>query len=245
MAEEISKMPEKSGPVEAIRALLTLTGDETLSIIKIGVKDGLKGLGQRGISLLQYWNGQRFGQSFLNVVQEMIDEGQVRPDFHTTDAGASTLHEFFEFIDGKPDEERFHAFSALFMSANAPNADYDEALLDIELMSILRRLSAAEMHLLSAILKRPSYTVGEGGPFPLRLAGELGHNSQSLLYRNMNALLEERLVDRSTWENFGGPQGQQKKLLTDLGYLLLERVNRYNEFKSSLSSDPPATEASG
>jgi hypothetical protein len=244
MGDEVIKRPEEAGPVQAIQALLTLSGDEALSIIKTGVKGGLKGLGERGISLLQYWNGQRFGQSFLNVVQEMIDEGQVRSDFHTTDAGTSTLHEFFEFIDGKPDEERFHAFCALFMSANAPNATYDEAVLDIELMSVLGRLSAAEMHLLSAILKKPSYKVEAVGNFRAWFAKELGHNSQSLLSRNITALLENRLVNRDTWENPGGQLGQGKELLTDLGYLLLERVKKYNDFIGGLDSNPPATKTS-
>jgi hypothetical protein len=236
MGDEIIKRPEEAGAVQAIQALLTLSGDEALSIIKTGVKGGLKGLGERGISLLQYWNGQRFGQSFLNVVQEMIDEGQVRPDFHTTDAGTSTLHEFFEFIDGKPDEDRFRVFCALFMSANSPDADYDEAVLDTELMGILRQLSAAEMHLLSAIMTRPSYKVADVHNLRAWLAKGVTHDSESLLSRNMDALLKEGLVDRNTWEHPGGTPQQERHLLSDLGTLLLTRVKKYNEFKSGLDS---------
>src|SRR5258706_14225224 len=111
----------------------------------------------------------------------------------------SSLEEFFEMIDGKPDEERFRAFCALFMSANAPDTDSSEAILDIELMGILRQLSAGEMHLLSAFLKLRSYKVGVGGRLMESLAKELGYKSDALVYKNITALLEHSLVSRETW----------------------------------------------
>ena len=47
------------------------------------------------------------------------------------------------------------------MSANAPDADENEAVLDLELMSILKKLTAGEMHLLSALMKLRFYKVGD------------------------------------------------------------------------------------
>lgn len=220
--------------IQALRTLLTLDGDEILSIAKTAVNDGVKGLAGRGISLIQRWNETRFGQALLDELEEMRTAGRIREDFHETDAGASTLREFFEMINGKPDEERFRAFCALFMSANAPDATSSEAILDTELMGILRSLSAGEMHLLWALLKIRSYKITSGtdllmGP----LAKELGYNSPALIGRNIKALLDGGLIRGDTWENQGGAVGSEKQLLTDLGLKLLARVEAYNSFKES------------
>jgi hypothetical protein len=171
----------------------------------------------------------------LDELEEMRSAGKIREDFNRTDAGISSLREFLEMIGDKPDEERFRAFCALFMSANAPDADSNEAIFDIELMGILRRLTAGEMHLLSAVLKVPSYKVGDN--LMGSLAKELDYSANALVQKNMRALLAEGLVSKYTWEsriNHPGLRGQGTQLLTDFGISLLKRVEKYNEFKDRL-----------
>jgi len=229
MTDEIVKR-EGISAIESLRLLRTLDTDDQISIAKTALKDGTWGLAARGMSLLQRWDEGRFWDAFLDELDEMRRAGQIREDFDRTDAGVSSVREFFEMIDGKPDEERFRAFCALFMSANAPGADSNEAILDIELMSILRNLSAGEMHLLSAFLKVRSYVVGEGTVMQ-SLTRELGYNSHALVRRNVTALLRQSLVDEEAWTNRGGNLRTQKQLLTDLGMALLKRIDKYNEFK--------------
>jgi predicted transcriptional regulator len=212
--------------------LRTLDGDDTLSILKTGIKDGPYGLVARGLSVIQRWNEKRFIPALLDEIEEMRSAGKIRDDFNQTDAGASSLREFLEMIGGKPDEERFRAFCALFMSANAPDADSKEAILDVELMSILRSLSGAEMHLLSVFLKTPSFKVEGGRDYIGSLSKELGHDSRALVERNVKALLEANLVESNTWENLGGTVGQVKQILTDLGMALRTRTEKYNKFKA-------------
>jgi hypothetical protein len=234
-----SKQTSAGDALQTLRALGTLDGDDTLSILKTGIKDGPRGLVARGLSVIQRWNEKRFGPALLDEIEEMRSAGKIRDDFNQTDAGASSLREFLEMIGGKPDEGRFRAFCALFMSANAPDADSKEAILDVELMNILGGLSGAEMHLLLVFLKTPSYKVEGGRDFIGSLSKELGHNSRALVERNVKTLLEANLVDRTTWANLGGTVGQDKRILTDLGMALRARIEKYNRFK-----DRPRDESS-
>lgn len=240
MSDEITKHEGARAAIQTLRSLMTLDGDETLSIAKMAINDGAKGLVARGIAVLQRWNEVRFGQALLDELEEMRSAGKIRENFNRTDAGISSLHEFLEMIGDKPDEERFRAFCALFMSANATDADSNEAIFDIELMGILRRLSAGEMHLLSAVLKVPSYPAG----YDLMgsLAKELGYNANALVQKNMRALLAEGLVAKRSWEDPSGPAGQEKQLLTDFGFALLKRIKSYDEFKDRSRSPEPANE---
>jgi hypothetical protein len=231
MTNEIVKRDAPT-PIDTLRTLMTLDGDDALSIAKTALKDGSKGLIARGLSVLQRWNEDRFCGALLSEIEEMRSAGKIREDFNRTDAGVSSLREFFELIDGKPDAERFHAFCALFMSANAPDANSNEAILDLELMSILRSLSAAEMHLLSAFLKVRRYQVS-GTSLMNLLSKELGFKSDALVFKNVTALIENNLIEKGNWTNQGGTPGQEKSLLTDLGVALLERIIRFDAFKEA------------
>ena len=235
MSDELIRHEGTQGAIQTLRLLLTIDSDEGLAIAKTGVKDGFKGLAVRGMSVLQRWNEMRFSEAFLSELEEMKREGKIREDFDQTDAGVSSVREFFELIDGKPDAEHFRAFCALFMSANAPDADSNEAILDLELMSILRHLSAGEMHLLSAFLKVRSYKVGIGNLMG-SLAKELGYNSEALVSKNASTLVEQSLIDKYAWNHRSSPGGQEKQLLTDLGMALSNRIQAYNEFKERSSS---------
>ena len=240
MGDEIVKHGGAGSPMQTLRALMTIDADDATAIAKTAVRDGKGGLIARGLSVLQRWNEQRFGVALLQELEEMRQAGQIREDFSRTDAGVSSLREFFELIDGKPDEERFRAFCALFMSANAPDADESEAIFDLELMGILRKLSAGEMHLLSAFLKVRTYEVGGTPSLMDRLGKELGFDSQALIHRNAIALIEQSLIDRDTWTNQGGSVGQERGLLTDLGHALRERIQRYSDFKEKQGQSEPA-----
>jgi len=232
MSDEVRNSCGGGSPLQTLRALMTLDGDETLSIAKTAINEGSKGLVVRALSVLQRWNEVRFGQALLDELEEMRNAGQIRDDFHQTDAGTATLREFFDMIGGRPDEERFRAFCALFMSANAPGADSNEAIVDLELMGILRDLTAGEMHVLSAFLKVRKFIAGHD-PFP-QIAKEVGYTSRALMNKNVQALAAHHLVDETSLANWAISPGHERELLTDLGYKLLERVERYNQFKDSV-----------
>ncbi len=218
--------------IQTLRLLMTLDTDDGLSIAKTAVKEGKSGLAARGLSLIQRWNEDRFCEAFLDEIEDMRQAGRIREDFNRTDAGTSSAREFFELIDGKPDEERFRAFCALFMSANAPDADSNEAFLDLELMSILRKLNAGEMRVLSAFLKVGEYIVGQGYTVSDALAKEIGNAPQALISRNAATLVQQSLVVQ-TWNDMSGTGGARKALLTDLAVELLRRMRKYNEFKKA------------
>src|SRR5579872_1456739 len=230
MRREITRR-DGASPIETLRALMTLDADDATSITKIAVKDGTRGLMVRGISLPQRWNEVRFGEALLAELEDMRHAGQIRDDFNRTDAGVSSLREFFEMIDGKPDEERFRTFCALFMSANAPAADSNEAILDLELMSIIRTLSAGQMHLLIGLLKLRSYKIGDD--LMGSIAKELGYRADALVMTNIQTLIACGLVDQDGWSNQSGTVGNRKQLVTDLGIALLKRIQKYNEFKEN------------
>ena len=236
MTDQLVKQEGTLSAIQTLRLLFTIDGDEGLAIAKSGVKDGFKGLAVRGMSVLQRWNEMRFGESLLRELEAMKEAGRIREDFNKTDAGVASVREFFEFIDGKPDEERFQAFCALFMSANSPDTSENESLLDLELMGILRGLSAGEMHLLSALMKLHAYTVEMNGNLVARIGEELGHNTYTLIHRQVKALLDNGLIDKQAWMQPGGPVGSRKELLTDLGEALLKRVDAYKDFKTNQNS---------
>lgn len=231
MSDEIVKQ-ERLSAIQALRALRTLDGDDQLAVFKTAVKDGKGGLAVRGLSLIQRWDEGRFWDALLDEVQAMLDAGRIREDFDHTDAGASSVREFFELIDGKPDEEHFRAFCALFMSANAVDANENEAFVDLELMSILRKLSAGEMRVLSAFLKARSYTIERNGNVLATLAKEIGDAPQALIIRNAAVLVQQSLIT-SAWNDMSGTVGNKKPLLTDLALELLKRIEKYDAFKAS------------
>lgn len=232
MSGEITKHEGGLTAIQTLRLLMTIDGDDGLAIAKTSVREGMKGLAVRGMSLLQRWNEVRFGEAFLRELEDMRQAGQIREDFDKTDAGVSSVREFFELIDGKPDEARFQAFCALFMSANARDTNPNEAIIDLELMSILRQLSAGEMHLLSAFLKLRSYRTGGTDVMDL-LAKELGYKTNALVDKNVEALLNNGLIVRATWKHRLGATGEYRELLTDLAMALVRRIEKYNAFKNS------------
>jgi hypothetical protein len=231
MSDEIVKQERRSA-IEAFRALRTLNGDDQLSIAKTAVRDGTRGLVARGISFLQRLDEDRYWDALLDEMEEMRQAGQIRDDFDHTDAGVASVREFFEFIDGKPDEARFRAFCALFMSANATNANANEVFVDLELMSTLRKLSAGEMRVLSAFLKVGSYRFAKGLNVVETLAEAIGNTPQALISRNAEALLQQSLI-MPGWSDTAGTTGNKKPLLTDLGLELLKRIEKYDAFKAS------------
>jgi hypothetical protein len=86
------------------------------------------------------------------------------------------------------------------------------------------------MHLLLAFMKRRFATVGKD--LFEELASDLGYLSRALVQRNAKMLVERSLV-QETWIDLSGSPGQKKRLLTDLGELLVaERVEKYNSFKN-------------
>lgn len=144
----------------------------------------------------------------------MRTAGQIREDLHQTDAGVASVREFFEFVDGKPDEERFHAFCALFMNANAPDVNEKEVLVDLELMKSLQNLTAGEMHLLSAVLKVQKYTVS-GPDLNEELAKHLGYRVDTLVKKQVSSLISEGFVNEENWQRRGGTVNTEKVLITD------------------------------
>ena len=148
----IQKSAAKSA-MDTLRALLTLDTEDITAIAKTAVQDDPKGLVVRGMSLFQRWNHDRFGPAFLGEIEDMRSKGKIREDFIETDAGVYSLREFFKMVDGEPDEARFQAFCALFMSANAPDAEDPTGVFDIQLMGIIGGLKAGKMHLLMALVK--------------------------------------------------------------------------------------------
>ncbi len=229
MSDEIVKRDGLSA-MQALRALRTTDVDDWLAIGKTAIKDGKSGLAARGLSLIQRWDEGRFWDAFLDEVQAMLDAGRIREDLDDTDAGASSMREFFELIEGKPDQERFRAFCALFMSANAPGADANEEFLDLELMGILRKLSAGEMRVLSAFLKVRTYTPGQRYNVTDSLGHEMGGPPATLIRRNAAVLVSHGLVHEK-WHDTTGSPANSKPLLTDLGLALFNRIDKYNEFK--------------
>ena len=91
------------------------------------------------------------------------------------------------------------------MSANRPDAKSSEAILDLQLMGILQKLNAAEMHLLSAFFNVGFCVVGRTNIFNA-LADQVGYSSETLIRRNAEALTQEGFIDRLgeiravTWE---------------------------------------------
>lgn len=235
MSGEIVKKSEATTAIEAIRNLMALTPDEQLAIAKSGIADGTWGLARRGLSVLQRWNEQRFIPAFLDELEEMRTAGQIREDLHQTDAGVASVREFFEFVDGKPDEERFHAFCALFMNANAPDVNEKEVLVDLELMKSLQSLTAGEMHLLSAVLKVQKYKVS-GPDLNEELAKHLGYRVDTLVKKQVSRLISEGFVDEENWQRRGGTGGTEKVLITDYARALIRRIEKYNNFKATLTS---------
>ncbi len=233
MGNEIVKQ-EGMSIIQVLRQLKTLDGDDQLSIVKTAVKDAKSGLIARGLSVIQRSAEENFLAAFIDELEVMRQAGQIRENVETTDVGRASFRELFEMLDGKPDEERFRAFCALFMSANAPYADANDTFVDLELMGILRKLSAGEMHVLTAFLRQRTYIVGQDG-VSNALARQIGSIPTALIDRNAVALVQQNLVI-PTWIDGSGNHGTQKALLTDLGEELLNRVEKYNRFKNAAPS---------
>ena len=143
MADEIIKRGEGFRSLgEVLRALRTTTVSEALAIGKTGLKEGYQGIAVRGYTLVQALLEARFFQIFMDQVEEMRAAGQLRDGYEKTAAGVSSWAEFFKFIHGEPDDERFAAFCALFLSANSPDAEDSADSVDIQLMQILRQTHA-------------------------------------------------------------------------------------------------------
>lgn len=230
MGGEIAKRENGRDAVQALRVLLDLKGEEVLAIAKTALRDGTYGLAARAISVAQRWNERRFCEAFLGELQEMVDAGAIREDFPTTDAGASSWQEFFEMVGGKPDEEKFQTFCALFMSANAPQTESATAIVDLELMRSINALSAGELHLLMAMLKVKSFVTGND--VISALGKHLGYGSRALIDKNIKVLIEHGLISEFSWKAMQGPApGQHRELLTDLGAELLRRIEGYEGFK--------------
>ena len=217
---------ERGSAIDVVKALANAArdGETSLAIGKTAFKDGLRGLGVRGLSLIQRWNEERFGAAFLDELEQMRRAGAIREDFDQTDAGAASFQELLEMLGNKPNEERFEAFCALFMSANAPNADPNTAIVDIELMHALQGLTIGEMHLLSGFLKIRVFGSGTTDK-KAEVAKQLGYHFPALIDKNIKALIEAGLISG------GAMTPSSSRVLTDLGQRLLEKTEAFRALK--------------
>jgi hypothetical protein len=159
--------------------------------------------------------GRLFPQ-FATLVNELREKGKIPEDYADKKYGYQSFVEVMEVIDEEtPNEDRMEAIQAMFLAVNGVNATDAERVLSYQLLQIAKKLSSGELLLLAAFYEEgkpsafsPSAGYGTRQNWAALFAGNLGHRLNSLVLRDQQALLEQKLVtgelmdathDRSSW----------------------------------------------
>lgn len=104
--------------------------------------------------LLQRGRGAGFRKALNTEYKSFQEKGKIKNDYANTEQAYSCLQEILDFIDNDaPDEIRFNAMKALFLSIATEKLSDRDDLIPAELMKICRKLDSAEIITLSSIYK--------------------------------------------------------------------------------------------
>ncbi len=180
--------------------------------------------------LLQQIRGGNFIEELKKEWDEYREKGKVKPDYQDTDQCWDNLKEILEAIDkDMPDRIRFEAMKAVFMNSAEEKLQDRNSILPYELMKISRRLSSAQILILSSC-----YSIHTKGDIDLEnFSGytqwaDAIKNASKLEYREIIDFEEKGLVEAGliTGRKYGDSSGvfPRNFRLTDLGLSLCEFI---------------------
>jgi hypothetical protein len=160
-------------------------------------KELIKSAGQ----LLQHVRGGHFLNELKKEWDDYRAKGRIEPDYQNTDQCWDNLKEVLEAIDkDMPDRTRFEAMKAIFLKAASEDVSSRNDILPYELMKLTRRLTSAQILILSACYYISENEMGQY----YKLTSYAGWNDA---VRNRSGLEYKEIVDF------------EELTLTDLGLL--------------------------
>jgi hypothetical protein len=133
------------------KLVLGQTADSLIeSVTGIGIsekKDWIKSAGH----ILQHARGGRFLESLKEEWNGYREKGKIKEDYESTNQCWDTLKEILESIDqDMPDRIRFDAMKKVFLNTATEKFSNRDSLMPYEFMKITRRLTSAQVIILSA-----------------------------------------------------------------------------------------------
>ncbi|MDP3948887.1 MAG: hypothetical protein Q8Q17_02985 [bacterium] len=178
-------------------------------------------------------------------IEKYREEGKIKEDYLENDINRASFKELLKFIDEEaPDEIRFKAIKSIFFLLIAINTTEDEEILAYQLMQTCKKLSSAEILILTgtyAVVKNTGKQLARGvewgsnssvGYWAQVVSEKIGHNLPELVLQHEANLIDLKLItayryktNKVAADDLYQPSPYFR--LTPLGYKLCEFMKKY------------------
>lgn len=188
--------------------------------------------------LLQRLRGRHFLERLLHEVNRYREAGKIKDDYLVTEQSYACLQELLNCIDqDSPDEVRFSAMKAIFLTIATESLSSRNDPLPQQLLKIARELSSADVLILSA-----SYEIVQMSDWKRMKSNSRGSSTQAWLDEVLQrtglrfpeivrlserSLMEKGLLSRHIYGDGSGFATTNHYRLTDLGFHLYEFIHAY------------------
>jgi hypothetical protein len=186
-------------------------------------------------------------EQFGKELKSWVENDKIPEDFAGRRPGWQSFVELFAEIDSNPtDEDRLDALKAMFLAANQPHIGDGPRMLSYQLFQIAKKLTSGELMLLKAIYEThranewPHGTASSGHAYNWRsaMASKCGHGLSALVEQNERKLAECGLISPILMSGNLETFKDDNARLTDLGIRFCDNIQKYEDMKASLRSDP-------
>lgn len=166
-------------------------------------------------------------------IQHLIEDGKIKEDYAETKYGFRSLSELLVFIDEEiPDEDRLNAVKFMFFSVVHADIGEGEQIQNYQLFQIAKKLTSSQF-----LILKVAYNMNKEGIYDdasesangwlRKISERIGHNTPSLIERDEEILIKEKLISDRTYSDRSGIRKQNARL-TDLGIKLCETIEKYS-----------------
>jgi len=166
-------------------------------------------------------------------IEDLVEKGKIKEDYANTKYGFSSLSELLEFIDREiPDEDKFNAIKIMFFSIVHADIKEGEQIQNYQLLQLVKKLTSSQLLILKVAYDFKKVGVYEDAAesasgWLSKISERIGHNIPSLIERDEEILIKEKLISDRILSDRSGVRPQNARL-TDLGLKLCENMEKYN-----------------
>jgi hypothetical protein len=173
-------------------------------------------------------------KQFTREIKNLIEKGKIKEDYVETKYGFRSLSELLEFIDSEiPDENRLSAVKILFYSIVSADVNEGEQIQNYQIFQIAKRLTSTQF-----LILKIAYDMKKEGIYDSasesangwlsKVSERIGHNIPSLIERDEEILIKEKLISDRALGDRSGILKKQDARLTDLGLKICENMEKYS-----------------
>ncbi len=191
------------------------------SLFAEGKSGAIQSLGRIAQGLIK----GKFRQILWEEINKKIEAGKIPRNFWEKMRNFHSFSELLEFIDSEnPDEERFNAAKAMFLSLVRIDNNMGQEILKYNLFIISLKLSSTQIVILRICYQeREKFTQNSYNDWVYMVCEKMGNIPRSLIDLEEKGLVENGLLTERTYPDKSGISGRDARL-SDLGIVFCKNL---------------------